>query len=316
MRLPERIQNLIDQRAASLPQAALEQASVTLSAHYREGRATAALGLSAEERVVSYLVTRLPATFAAAAAVMEVVHRRLGGIRVSSVLDLGAGTGAATLAAREVFPELADATLVEPDPALAAAGKLALPGDRWIEGNLLDVASPETHDLVIASYALGELPPSERAVAVSRAWQAARVALVVIEPGTTRGFTLVRDIRDRLLKQGARMIAPCPTDDACPIISPDWCHFAARVERSSLHRRMKKGALSYEDEKFSYVALARAFAGRAPGRVIRRPAAHTGWVELTICANGGIHQERVSRKQGATYRAARKANWGDAWPPD
>jgi ribosomal protein RSM22 (predicted rRNA methylase) len=93
-------------------------------------------------------------------------------------------------------------------------------------------------------------------------------------------------------------------------------HFAQRVERSSLHRRMKKGALGYEDEKFSYVALARAFAGRAPGRVIRRPAPHSGWVELTVCRDEGIRTERVSRKQGAAYRAARKAAWGDPWPPE
>jgi ribosomal protein RSM22 (predicted rRNA methylase) len=83
--------------------------------------------------------------------------------------------------------------------------------------------------------------------------EAARVALVVIEPGTPRGAGAIRTIREELLAAGAHMLAPCPAAMPCPLAAPDWCHFAARVERSSLHRRIKEGALGYEDEKYSYV---------------------------------------------------------------
>ena len=313
MQLPERIREFVERHVAGVSASALERATAALSDHYRGAEATATAPLAPEEKLAAYLATRLPATFAAASAVLAEVHRRLEGIRVSSILDLGAGTGAATLAAREIFPDLADCTLVEADTEFAAAGRELTPDARWIEGDSAQVAMP-THDLVVASYVFGEiLTPMS---AIERAWQAARVAFILIEPGTTRGFTLVRQVRDRLLKQGAGMVAPCPGGGACPMVAPDWCHFAQRVERTSLHRRMKKGALGYEDEKFSYVALARAFAGRAPGRVIRRPAPHSGWVELTVCRNEGIRTERVSRKQGAAYRAARKAAWGDSWPPE
>ena len=313
MQLPERIREFVERRVAGVSASALERAAAALSDHYRGGEATATAPLAPQEKLAAYLATRLPATFAAASAVLAEVRRRLRGIRVSSILDLGAGTGAATLAAREIFPDLADCTLVEADAELAAAGRELTPDARWVEGDLRQAAMP-AHDLVVASYVFGEI--SSPMSAIERAWQAARIALVVIEPGTTRGFTLVRQVRDRLLKQGAGMVAPCPGGGACPMIAPDWCHFGQRVERSSLHRRMKKGALGYEDEKFSYVALARAFAGRAPGRVVRRPALHPGWVELTVCRNEGIRTERVSRKQGAAYRAARKAAWGDSWPPE
>lgn len=313
MQLPERIREFVERRAAGISASALERAAAALSDHYRGGKATATAPLSPEEKLAAYLATRLPATFAAASAVLGEVHRRLGGIRVSSILDLGAGTGAATLAAREIFPDLAECTLVEADAELAAVGRELAPDARWVEGDLGQAAMP-THDLVVASYVFGEI--SSPMSAVERAWQAARVAFIVIEPGTTRGFALVRQVRDRLLKQGAGMVAPCPGGGACPMVSPDWCHFGQRVERSSLHRRMKKGALGYEDEKFSYVALARAFAGRAPGRVVRRPAPHPGWVELVVCQDQGIRTERVSRRQGAAYRAARKAAWGDPWPPE
>ncbi|MBI4876052.1 MAG: rRNA methyltransferase [Acidobacteria bacterium] len=314
--MPPQVREYVEQRAARLGHAALEQAAEALSEHYRAGRPTASAPLSREEKVVAYLATRMPATFAAADLVLREAGRRLGGLRISSSLDLGAGTGAATLAAREVFPDLLEATLLEADPSFAGAGRQLLPEQRWIESDLREAGPWQTHDLVLACYTLGELDDPERIAALDRAWQAARIALVLIEPGTTRGFHWVREARDRLIRQGGRVLAPCPGDGPCPIASPDWCHFGARVERSSLHRRTKRAALGYEDEKFSYVALARAFAGRTPGRIVRRPGRHAGWIDLTVCGREGIRPEKITRRQGPAWRAARKAEWGGTWPPD
>jgi len=58
----------------------------------------------------------------------------------------------------------------------------------------------------------------------------------------------------------------------------DWCHMAARVERTSLHRRLKGAELPYEDEKFSYVIATRTPVDRAAARIIRRPDVQKGFV--------------------------------------
>jgi ribosomal protein RSM22 (predicted rRNA methylase) len=144
-------------------------------------------------------------------------------------------------------------------------------------------------------------------------WQAARVALAAIEPGTPRGYALILKVREELLEAGARMVAPCPAATPCPLAAPDWCHFAARVERSSMHRRIKDAALGYEDEKFSYIAVAREAVDLAASRIIRRPQQRPGLIVLETCAPGGVRTVRAARSDRKAFRAARKATWGSAW---
>jgi ribosomal protein RSM22 (predicted rRNA methylase) len=93
----------------------------------------------------------------------------------------------------------------------------------------------------------------------------------------------------------------------------DWCHFAARVERSSLHRRLKAGAMGHEDEKYSYVAVTTSEIQRAGARVLRRPLKREGHTQLELCARDGLERVVVSRRDKESYRRARKARWGDEW---
>jgi ribosomal protein RSM22 (predicted rRNA methylase) len=237
--------------------------------------------------------------------VLREVGARIGPI--DCILDAGAGTGAASLAAREYFPAAA-ITMIERDSALASAARQWLPHAALLSGDITRMATIPPHDLVIAAYSLGEFG----APLAARLWQAARVALVLIEPGTPRGFSLIRQVRGELLAGGANMVAPCPAETACPLADPDWCHFAARVERSSLHRRVKGGELGYEDEKFSYLALARQPVDLPAARILRHPRHRPGLIEIATCTAAGLRSERVTRRDRERFRAARKAAWGDA----
>ncbi|MGQ4438773.1 MFS transporter [Streptomyces violaceoruber] len=119
------------------------------------------------------------------------------------------------------------------------------------------------------------------------------------------------------LAAGFRVAAPCPHSAACPIeAGTDWCHFAARVSRSSLHRQVKSGSLAYEDEKFSYVAATRLPVEPAASRVVRRPQIRKGQVLLDLCASDErLRRSTVTKRHGDLYKAARDAAWGDPWPP-
>jgi ribosomal protein RSM22 (predicted rRNA methylase) len=149
---------------------------------------------------------------------------------------------------------------------------------------------------------------------VERAWAATRRALIVIEPGTPFHFDGILAVRDHLIRHGAFIAAPCPHASRCPMADvDDWCHMPARVERTSLHRRLKAAALPYEDEKFSYVVATREPVQRTTARIIRRPEMEKGFVALTLCTPSGLQREGVTRSDRDAFRRARKANWGDAF---
>ncbi len=210
MQLPPEILGFIEEYAARVPGARLNKAVAGMTEHYRGRGRTASLSLPPDERLAAYLVTRMPATFAAAAAVMRKLHRCIGNAPLKSLLDLGAGTGAASLAARAEFPALGQCTLVERDPHFARVAAKLLPHAEVRVADARQLDSSEAYDLVIASYLAGELQEPERRALVERAWEAARVAMVIIEPGNPAGFHVVKAARERLLGLGARMAAPCP----------------------------------------------------------------------------------------------------------
>ncbi len=151
-------------------------------------------------------------------------------------------------------------------------------------------------------------------------WRAARVALLIVEPGTPKGFALIRAVREQLLASGAHIAAPCPGAMACPMVDPDWCHFAARVERSSLHRRLKEGG----DPGLRGLGNTayRGFHTRAASTAGQRidaaycsinPALRSNLQEP--CTDTGLKSERVSKRDREAFRAARRAAWGGAFTP-
>jgi ribosomal protein RSM22 (predicted rRNA methylase) len=207
------------------------------------------------------------------------------------------------------------------EPALAlgreiAAARPALRDARWQRTRIGADLTLDRTDLVTVSYVLNELTAPDRDRLVDAAAAAAQT-VVIVEAGTPDGYARVIEARDRLLAAGFHIAAPCPHSAACPIVpGTDWCHFSARVSRSSLHRQVKGGSLAYEDEKFSYVAATRLPVAPAPSRVVRRPQIRKGQVLLDLCeADEQLRRTTVTKRHGDLYKAARDADWGDAWPP-
>ncbi|MGB7978220.1 MAG: small ribosomal subunit Rsm22 family protein [Chlamydiales bacterium] len=301
MQLPEELQSAINQILEKTPQNALRKAREGLSQDYREGRVSP---FSDEAKRLAYLGARMPATYAAVRKALEGID--LGG----HLLDLGAGPGTASWAAVDAVERI---TLIEKSSKAVELGKELgtfhpkLRDAVWLEQSL--EAPIPNGDVAILSYVLGEL--DNPLAIVQKAWDAAPL-LVIIEPGTPKGFLLIRKIRQALIDQGAHLIAPCPHALACPIQGGDWCHFSARIERTRLHRALKEGTLGYEDEKFCYLIVSKKPGNSSIARIVRHPLKLSGHVRLTLCNSQGLIEEKtVSRKDQALYRWARNAEWGD-----
>ena len=269
-----------------------------LSRRYRAG---VAQRMATPEERLSSVATRLPATVA-------VLERVLAQIPTENktLLDLGAGPGTVFWA----LSAIRSITHLEVDPELIKFGKkLQPPGAPvvWLEGDF-NKTSFEFHDIALFSYSFNE---SVNLPLLTKAWESAQT-VVMVEPGTPRGYQHILLARDHLIKLGAHIIAPCPHANPCPLSAPDWCHFAVRVPRLKWHRELKEGTLGYEDEKYSYLIASKNAAPSPFARLLTAPEKHSGHLSLRLCTPSGIRQQILSKKEGPLYKKARKLESGEA----
>jgi len=341
--------DLADAIAAGLAGArvpALTAGVQRLMAAYRSGELPEAPVMASRSDAAAYAAYRMPATAAATAAAIRETRLALPGWTPAALLDFGAGTGGAAWAVAAELPGVGSMTLLEQSPEavrlgraiLAASGAAPLRSASWQSWRLPAAADPAAAraaelsrggqrcsdlpraDLATAAYILAELTPAQQAALVGLAGRAAS-AVLLVEPGTPAGHRRILAARDQLLAAGYLVAAPCPHQLSCPLATEgEWCHFGARLPRSSVHRQVKGADLAYEDEKFSYVAMVRPDVAGAPdwpaGRVVRRPQQRKGLVILDVCADDGTsRRELVSKSKGDAYKRARKTSWGDRFDP-
>lgn len=315
MSLPEPLQSAVADWLGGRS-GSLRQGSAALSATYRAGGSSAGIDLA------SYVVARLPATFAAVDRVLQELARLRPDLAPESLLDAGAGPGTASWAAAAHWPGLRSVTFLDNAPDfLELASRLARHGppplDRAdaVQGSLESVPDGLSADLVIAAYALAELPLERSAAAAEGLWRASGKALVLVEPGTPQGFARLRAARQRLIGAGAVPVAPCTHALACPVAGEDWCHFSVRLARSRAHMHAKGARVPFEDERFSYLVLARDGAPTGGARIVAPPQHAKAGITFRLCTQGMLQGRHIARRDGVAYKSAKKMDWGDLIGP-
>jgi ribosomal protein RSM22 (predicted rRNA methylase) len=287
-----------------------------LSDTYRAGAPSAGT-IASRADVAAYLTARLPATYAALAAALEQVRRRAADFAPKTVLDFGAGPGTASWAAIELWPGIESVTMLDTNSHFAStAAELVKFSDHPGLHNAQIHSSPlagSHYDLILAGYVFSELSDNSIEQTTSRLWQLCSGVLVIVEPGTPRGFARMLRCREVLSAANARLAAPCPGNYPCPIVDDDWCHFAVRLPRSRDHMRAKGATLPFEDEKFSYVAAARETVSLGPSapRILAQPHTGKAGIRLKLCADGKITETGVPRRDKPEYKRVGKKKWGD-----
>lgn len=316
MAFPVDIRIALERMVEGLSLKSLGNGYKTMSDRYRRKTAQDEFQILSAEEALAYALARMPATYGAVSDVLRRALQTIPDFAPKTILDLGAGPGTATLAALEQFPDITSARLIEPNAHLEGLSKHLMHQracDTLHERSTLALANLETKaDLVLLSYVLNELPEEQIDRKTKRAWDATAQTLVIIEPGTPAGHALILRIRNKLMELGATIAAPCPHDSTCPLAKNDgWCHMSVRVERSSIHRKLKADAsLGYEDEKFSYLVATRLPATRPAARLIGHPHGQK-LVSLELCDASGEALTRTLSRRDELYKSAKKLDWGD-----
>jgi ribosomal protein RSM22 (predicted rRNA methylase) len=282
-----------------------------LTERYRAGQSSARVDLAA------YLTTRMPATYAAVRKVLGEVARVNPEFAPTSILDVGAGPGTASWAALVEWPELSTITMIETDARFVElAGGLAKSSalEALAKANIIRAKMSEATtkaDLVIAAYVFAELVEKDAGEAALKLWVQTENTLVIIEPGTPRGFARIHAARQMLIKAGAHIVGPCTHAAACPMRGNDWCHFTVRLARSREHMHAKQATVPFEDEPFSWIAVSRVAVPLSGARVIRPPEQDKHSMTFKVCNEQGITDRVIARRDKAAYKQHRKTAWGD-----
>jgi ribosomal protein RSM22 (predicted rRNA methylase) len=315
--LPAELRAALDARLEGRSLGDVAARAAIISKTYRDGGTSTAI--RSETDALAYALARMPATYAAISACLNAVLEARPDFAPQTLLDIGAGPGTASWAASEAFPSLASLALLDTNPALRALALDLQRGSTRLGGLTYDagearaaLAKAETADLVIASYLIGELRETERNSLVQAMWARTRDTLLIVEPGTPAGTARILNARTQLITSGARVLAPCPHDNGCPLAAPDWCHFSQRLARSRAHKQVKGAEVPFEDERFSYVVLTRTPAAAHPSRILAQPDVGKTGISAKLCTVDGVNMTNVPRRDKAAYAIARHWRWGNA----
>jgi len=311
MQLPTALTTAITALLEGVPRKELVTAAQKQSEGYRKGATSSAILTPAD--AAAYAIARMPATYAACAAVFARLVEVMPDFAPASLLDVGAGTGAASWAAVTQWPGIASIAMLDHNPALRSLARKLADGGPLAAADILsgDLGADKPQaDLMVASYVLAELPVASAAATARHLWASGARVLALIEPGTPAGFARIRESRAALIAEGAHVAAPCTRDNACPMTGDDWCHFSQRLPRSRDHMLLKGANVPFEDERYSYVVVTREKLSDG-ARILAPPLETKPGLTFKLCDENGLRAQFVASRDKDVYRRVRKLGWGD-----
>ena len=266
---------------------------------------------------LSYLQTRLPATYACIFNVFEKIDLS----NILTVLDIGSGPGTAGIVLQERGFG-GHLTMIEEDIHMS---KIATDLFRYSPQTLTPIFVNESvqtylqtlstpYDLIILSYVLNEWPSDVQLDVLEKIIPLCSRQIVLIYPGRPENFQELLKARDFLMSKGLTIDAPCTHHRHCPLTKDNnWCHFSQRLIRSSAHKIAKSGQLGYEDEKFCYLVASKkpsSILDSDEGRIVFPPIKRKGHIIFDVCVKGTIVRKTIS-KSNTDYALAKGLSWGD-----
>ncbi len=316
MDLPIEIKRYIENELNIIDNKDLYDNAKTISINYRTNNGKGKRLLKSEDEVVAYAISRMPATYGAVYNSLK--HSlEIYNPNIKTMADIGAGTGAGAIAINELL-NIEKIECYEREEAMRKIGKKIFDNydsisekSNW---NKLDICKEkimEKYDLVLTSYMLNEINDNRKDIIVEKLWNITNKILLIVEPGTIKGYTNIINAKQKLMQMGAKIIAPCKSDK-CKLPKDDWCSFTCRIQRTKTHKQLKDGNVPYEDEKYIYIAVAKEEINETDKkRILRHPIIHNGFVKLKVCDKEEIKEITITKKDKEKFKIARKSEAGE-----
>ena len=317
MKIPDLLERVIEEEIQGVKITELKEIAQELSNRYMNEKRSGQTLLSKEKEALAYLGIRMPATFCAVTTALKHTLSVAQNCNIETVLDIGAGTGAAVWAINEQI-DTAKITCLEREEAMRKVGQSLMKKSEelskveWIDADITKTEDIKGADLIVSSYMINELKQEERKKLIQKLLNLESKIILIVEPGTPEGFKNIKEIQKIVLESGAYIIAPCTHQQQCKLPENDWCHTTVRVERNKIQKILKSGDAPYEDEKFSYIAISKENFGIAESRILRHPIIETGKITLKLCTNGNIEQKVITKKEKELFKQAKKKKCGDS----
>lgn len=315
MKIPDALENVIEEKLNHVKLTELKQYASQLSEKYMYQKRTGDTLLNTEIEALAYSIMRMPATYGAVYTALKHTLERIDN-NIQSVVDIGAGTGAATWAISELLATK-NIRCFEREPVMLELGKSFMaqnPKLKDISWQYMDIVKDDLDakaDLVVTSYMLNEIKPENRKDVINKLIKSSNHIILIIEPGTPEGFKNIKEVQKIAIDNGLHIAAPCTFQGVCPLPDEDWCHSIVRIERTKVHKLLKNADLPYEDEKFSYIAISKEKCDTSGTRILRHPMIEKGKITLKVCHNGKIEDMIITKKDKELFKMAKKKKCGD-----
>ncbi len=311
MLLPHYVQDKVNELYLSLNKKVLVETRENLTHKYKHETGQNKSLIEKKQDSMLYAISRMPATFSVIYTLIENLSRQKLIQNVSSVIDVGSGTGAGYFAIKEL-DESADITLIEREQNMIDIfNQLTNNSISVIKADASSFDVKMQADLVFSSYVLSEMTPEIQKKTLDNLFKMSSGYVLLIDTGTPQTYNFMMQLKEYAIKCGWKVLAPCMQKD-CPLNKKgDYCQFYARVERSSLHKLAKNATLSYEDEKYFYLLLSKTPINISGQRVIRRPVIKENNISLMLCGENGVENTVFTKRNKEQFKTAKKSKIND-----
>ena len=205
MNLPVEVKDRIEQIASTYSLSSLKISAPKLSKRYLQESLNGSFALNTMEDVVAYSLIRMPATFA---SISSALQYGLDFVEddISSILDVGSGTGSMVLAANVILPK-ANIACIERDVNMISFSKEIIEKPNFINIDITKEIIEHKYDLVSACYFCNELDEKEMPSVLDKIWNASNKYILIVEPGTVKSYARMMRIREFFINKGGYIVA-------------------------------------------------------------------------------------------------------------